>query len=255
MAKCLIEFSPNIINKSISDFTWDFCMKISNVDPVSTLDSTLYELGNGCYILTNDNITEDTVFRLHLTSDTNVYSSGTFSLSDGNLAQQSSVLGIPVNPLLASNYIPPDNSSIGMIKSKTDQLEFVNGKVNSNPTININALGISTSQQVIDSTNTILGKLGVLSNGNILIDENYPSTDNLRYLNNSGTGIDNASIVVFLKEDFNLGNKSSSFIKGSSTTKMDGRWSNPIYLDPNLTFVVQFFKQGEYQPTSIEITT
>ena len=198
MAKCFVEFPPTVIGVSISNIQWDFCKKISDMSNVATTSSSLIEMGLGCYILYNPNITEDTAFRIKLTDNPDYYCTGVLSLVDGDAARQS--------------------------------------------TLNT-------------SSTTILQNLGIHTTGSIPVDHNYPTTDSLRYLDVQGSGIDNASIVIYLKDDYINNNKSKDFIKGSSTTKMDGRWNSPIYLDSDLTFIVEFYKQGEFQVTTSEITT
>jgi len=347
MAKCLIEFAPSIIGKIIDDFEWDYSNKFSDGSVVSTSGSTLQELGNGCYLIDNPNVTEDTLFRIHLTTDVNIYTTGTITLSDGNIARQSTLNNIPeemwlytsrsltdksnfsgiatnmvnapdnnnisvilstlqdasygldslltaintrlssasydapnnadiisikndirstsfgLNALLAiintklstNDYVAPDNTSIATIKNKTNLLNFTDNKVDANATINLDLTPLATTQQLNQTTTTILENLGVFVDGSVPISHDFPTQDNLRYVDETGSGIDNASIVVYLKEDYVLNKKSKTFIKGSSSTRSDGRWSSPIYLDSGMIYVVEFYKQGEYTISSKEITT
>jgi hypothetical protein len=89
--------------------------------------------------------------------------------------------------------------------------------------------------------------------GDTAVDENTGGADNLRYVYQS-QGIDNATIKVYLKTDYDAGNRSDAYVKARSKTKTDGRWQWPIYLDSGFTYSIIFYKQGQYGPTKKEIS-
>ncbi len=97
------------------------------------------------------------------------------------------------------------------------------------------------------------GILITVGAGDTVIDENTGGTDHLRYVYNS-QGIDNADIKIYLKSDYDAGNRSNSYIKAQSRTKVDGRWQWPVYLDSGFTYTVVFYKQGVYHTSTVEIT-
>jgi hypothetical protein len=67
------------------------------------------------------------------------------------LATQTSVNAIPTSPLLAANYVAPDNASVGAIKTKTDQLVFTTpNKVDASATIDPTGLATSADLAVVD---------------------------------------------------------------------------------------------------------
>ncbi len=67
------------------------------------------------------------------------------------LATQTSVNAIPTSPLLAANYVAPDNASIGAIKTKTDQLVFTTpNKVDASATIDPTGLATSAALATVD---------------------------------------------------------------------------------------------------------
>jgi len=77
-------------------------------------------------------------------------------------ATQASVDAIPTTPLLAANYIAPDNTSTAAIKLKTDQLVFVGGKVEANATATVDTTAVATG--VLDALladHTVEGSLAV----------------------------------------------------------------------------------------------
>jgi hypothetical protein len=147
-------------------------------------------------------------------------------------------------------------NAITAIKTKTDKLGFdTNNQLNVNASVNLDTTDLATSSQLADSTNTILRNLGVRGAGTIAVDHDFPTVDNLRYIDTNGSGIDNGIILVYLTSDYMNGNNTINFIKGTSSTKMDGRWIDPIYLDSGLSFTIVFYKQGAFSITTKEITT
>jgi hypothetical protein len=91
MAKLTLEFSPDVINKTIEDFNIDLCVKVADGSTVSASGMGMTELGYGLYIVENEEVESDTVFRISLKSDPLVYTTATFSLSDDNIARQSTI--------------------------------------------------------------------------------------------------------------------------------------------------------------------
>lgn len=81
MSTAIIQFNRGDTGKVIGDFTWDFCKSTTGTD-VSTVGSTLTELGVGVYELTNPNITVRTTFSLYLTSDSTKNIAGEFDTYD-----------------------------------------------------------------------------------------------------------------------------------------------------------------------------
>lgn len=81
------------------------------------------------------------------------------------LATQTSVNAIPTTPLLAANYIAPDNAGIAAIKTKTDSLTFTTpNKVDASATVD--PTGIATSEEldiIGEKVDGVLNKLNVSS--------------------------------------------------------------------------------------------
>lgn len=88
MSKSVIEFTPTDTGLVIGDLTVGWCKKISDQSSVSQDGMTIAELGNGCYVLENPNVSEDTAFRVHITADSTKYCVGVFEieLPDGDTA-------------------------------------------------------------------------------------------------------------------------------------------------------------------------
>ncbi len=84
------EFASSMTGKVLADFTL-VCKTAAGV-AVSTVGTTMVELGYGNYSLTNPNITEPTWYYIYLTSDATQSNSGTFVLSDGDTALQTTLI-------------------------------------------------------------------------------------------------------------------------------------------------------------------
>jgi len=95
----------------------------------------------------------------------------------------------------------------------------------------------------------IVNALPSAGTGDVSVNHNTGGTDNLRAVDQSGAGIDNMEIAVYLKSDFDAGNQAISYRKAWSTTKLDGRWRRPVNLDSGLDYTVLFFKEGRRQVT------
>ena len=85
------------------------------------------------------------------------------------------------------------------------------------------------------------------------INHDTGGADTLRYVDSGDNGIDNAFILAYLKTDYDLGNTSSSYIKGSAKTLPDGRWFAPIYVVSG-TYILVFTKTSEFGPDTAEVT-
>jgi len=93
----------------------------------------------------------------------------------------------------------------------------------------------------------------ILGSGAILVNHDYGGEDALRYVASNGVGIDNATIQIFLKEDYDAGRKGRGYIIAESTTDTEGRWTRDVALDEG-EYAVVFFKQGLYAPSVVYIT-
>jgi hypothetical protein len=81
------------------------------------------------------------------------------------LATQTSVNAIPTTPLLAANYIAPDNAGIAAIKTKTDSLTFTTpNKVDASATVNPTGIATSAELEIVGGkVDGVLNKLNVSS--------------------------------------------------------------------------------------------
>lgn len=90
--------------------------------------------------------------------------------------------------------------------------------------------------------------------GDEAVNHDTGGTDNLRYSDGAGAGIDNGDIKAYLKSDYDAGRRSNAYVKARSKTRADGRWEWDMYLDKGLTYTIVFYKQGQYRPSTQEVT-
>ncbi|MBI5075629.1 MAG: hypothetical protein HZB62_10765 [Nitrospirae bacterium] len=90
--------------------------------------------------------------------------------------------------------------------------------------------------------------------GDTAVNHNTGSADNLRYTTALGAGISGATIKAYLKTDYDAGSRTDAYVKGRTTTDVNGRWNNDLYLDAGYTYTVLFYKSGAYGPDTKEVT-
>jgi hypothetical protein len=110
---------------------------------------------------------------------------------------------------------------------------------------NFEVVGDTASEELL-----LIGSLGPDA---VEVDHNFGGTDNLIYTTGSGDGIDNATIIAYLKTDYDAGNRGKSYHKAVSKTDVNGRWTRKMLLDPG-TYTLYFYKQGCYGPDVQDIT-
>lgn len=104
---------------------------------------------------------------------------------------------------------------------------------------------------VLDSLQKLTGQAA--GSEAVLVNHNYGGTDVLRYVNPDGAGIDNATIRVFLTEDYSANRRSSEYVVAATSTNVDGRWARSLPLDPG-SYTIVFYKQGAYGPSVQAVT-
>lgn len=86
----------------------------------------------------------------------------------------------------------------------------------------------------------------------IKLTDNFPLTDDLRYMTPGGSPIENAQIRVYYKADYDAGRLESPV--GITMTNAAGRWVTPILVIPGFDYTVQFFKPNEFGPDVATVT-
>jgi hypothetical protein len=99
------------------------------------------------------------------------------------------------------------------------------------------------SEQQLDGSPSGGGCIGI---GSEHVDQDYGGSDNLSYCL-SGVPVDNADILIYLYNDYIIGNRSQKYVKAVSKATVTGAWVQAVMLDPAV-YAVQFNKQGVAGP-------
>jgi hypothetical protein len=84
------------------------------------------------------------------------------------------------------------------------------------------------------------------------LDANTGGPNALQYVSRGGSPIGNANVRVYRKIDWDL--KKLANVIGTTITKGDGTWTNPVFAQPGDTYTIVFHKTFEFGPDTIEIT-
>jgi hypothetical protein len=112
-------------------------------------------------------------------------------------------------------------------------------------------LNIDVESVLVDVTPARVSDL--VGSGSTPVDHNYGSIDNLRVVDPLGAGIQDVTISAYLEADYDAGNYGPGFLKGRTTTGVDGRWRNPIALDP-ASYVLVLSKPGVLETEAVTFT-
>jgi len=93
----------------------------------------------------------------------------------------------------------------------------------------------------------------LIGEGSEIVDHDYGGTDALAYIVTGNQRVDEAVIHAFTKADYDANNRTSQFVVGATSTDVNGRWVEPMRLDPEV-YTLVFWKQGEFGPDTTEIT-
>jgi hypothetical protein len=84
----------------------------------------------------------------------------------------------------------------------------------------------------------------LVGSGPIAINQNTGGTDNLRYVDSSGNGVEGANILIYLATDWPA---NPDRVQATAITGPDGRWLSPAFVDSG-TYVAVFTKIGADGP-------
>lgn len=87
--------------------------------------------------------------------------------------------------------------------------------------------------------------------GNTVVNHNTGGTDALRFVDGAGAGIEGATIMAYVKEDYDDGIYT---MRGQATTGADGRWTANLMLDDGVEYALVFYKPGAFGPTTETVT-
>ena len=85
----------------------------------------------------------------------------------------------------------------------------------------------------------------------IHLHDQYSGVDNYRLIAENGDPVVGAAVRVFTKADYDANLVNIPI--GLTLTGLDGRWLDPVPVNPGDTYVVVFHKAGVIGPTSVEV--
>jgi hypothetical protein len=91
-----------------------------------------------------------------------------------------------------------------------------------------------------------------VSLGEVGLNEDTGSVDNLKYQEADSTAIPDATIRVYKKTDWDAGNV--NIVQGVSATDTEGRWQKAVFVPLGQTYTVVFSKVAAFGPDTKEIT-
>lgn len=97
--------------------------------------------------------------------------------------------------------------------------------------------------------------LPALGCGDVIVDQDYLGSDSLIYAPAEGCPVVGAAVYAFTATDFAEHGLTinRALAIASTTTRVNGRWSQSLRLDPG-NYVLLYEKQGEYGPDTVELT-
>lgn len=84
------------------------------------------------------------------------------------------------------------------------------------------------------------------------LNEDTGGENNLQYVTTGGTPIDEATVRVYKKIDWDL--QDLSTVVGSTITNAEGKWTSPVFAQPGETYTIVYHKPNLYGPDTTEIT-
>lgn len=110
---------------------------------------------------------------------------------------------------------------------------------------------VNTIATLRDATPIVIND--VTGDGSVPVDEDYGGTDELAYETAGGAGVADATILVYLTDDYDNGDRGDEFIVAKTTTISGGRWAFALNLDPG-DYTLIYYRTGAYGPDRKDIT-
>lgn len=86
----------------------------------------------------------------------------------------------------------------------------------------------------------------------ITLNEDSGGQNNLQYVTSGGSPIEGATIRVYKKVDYDTNNLDK--VVGTTLTNANGKWSDPVFVEPGETYTIVYNKVHEYGPDTAELT-
>lgn len=159
-----------------------------------------------------------------------------YSLSffiDGAFIAPASIVDVPLGEtraIMVSRAIPIETGDVISVRAK--------GTVG-DTTVNV----VSTLRD-----NTPILRSEILGGGEIIVDHDYPNTDDMRVTTPTGEGIRDADVKAYLSAEYNTGSRQAEAIRGQTKTDINGRWISPFSLSAG-NYTLVFSQPGRFLTT------
>lgn len=112
-------------------------------------------------------------------------------------------------------------------------------------------ISVDTIADLYDATSLTVSD--VQGSGATLVDHNYGGLNALAYKTSLGQGIAGATILIYLKSNYDNGLRSDPYVVARSQTIGDGTWARGVMLSPG-TYSIVFYLRGLYGPDKVDVT-
>ena len=82
------------------------------------------------------------------------------------------------------------------------------------------------------------------SGSTVLVGTDYGGTDNLRYTDLKGTGIADATVWAYFKDDWDAGTTGRTYVKSWTKTDLDGKLDFPLVLSSGYWYTIVYYRVG-----------
>lgn len=210
-------------------------IKLSDLSEVTPVDPTMFSIVGGLYQLSLarlPSITDDTI---------------AWSIDGGDTLDPADryKFGVLVFGGELETRIDAIDSSLSTIEGYTDTLEA------GQSALAVSVAGVGAAINAVEAA--IPTGMGRDVDG---IDHDYGGTDNLRALDDQSSPIPNANIHIYLKTDWDAGNRDNLYWQTNgawSETESDGRWKYQVSLNAG-TYVMVVQIPGHTEQTTTEFT-
>lgn len=232
----------------------------TNLTTIEGTDATDYIEGRtlaaaAYFLFGTDEVTTDAASRTASQADVSgLATSAALNTHDGKLDTVDGIVDAVkvVTDILAGLY--EDVTGYRFTTKALEQAPSGSGATAEEVRIEMDSNSTQLAAIVEDTGTTIPGLISAIGggDGSVVVDHDTGGADALAYKTAGGVGIDNAVIRAYLKSDYDAGNTGSAYIKATTTTDVNGRWTNQMNLDP-ATYTLYYFKQGSYGPDTQEV--
>jgi hypothetical protein len=142
----------------------------------------------------------------------------------------------------AQAYITLQSKQLNLLASQVLTIE-VKGQAGDTNTDVVVVLTDVTPAQITD----------LFGGGTVPVDHDYGGANTLKVVDPDGAGIQDVSIAAYLTSDYTGGQRGASYVRGRTTTNVQGQWRAPISLDPG-SYTLVLSKPSNFETRTHALT-